>query len=108
MGEGRESSSNITSMSRVWSCVTRAMMVGIREGMIGAVSRAPGLQLRRAVQIYLQGRADQYCSKIALQHALGAWGQYVGVVPPPLVSDYSSDEEAPAGSRSVGSTDSEN
>ena len=90
---------------RVRNCVARAGIVGTRDGNIGAVSRATGAQFRQAVDGHLQGMADGYRSKRLVLRAFEALAQYAGVFPPPLVSDYSSDDEALPSLRSADSTD---
>ena len=94
-------------MGRVWGCVTRAEIVGVRDGNVGAVSRATGSQFRRAVECFLQRKADRCRANVLLRDVMVAWGRHVGVFPPPLVSDDSSDGEVSFGLASSDSTDSD-
>ena len=96
-----------TYMGRVWGCVTRAEIVGVCDGNIGAVSRATGLQLRRAVECFLQRKADRCRANVLLRDMMVAWGRHAGVSPSPLVSDDSSDGEVSFGLGSSDSMDSD-
>ena len=109
VGVSEDSVSNLatTYMGRVWGYITRAEIVGVRDGNVGAVSRATGLQFRRAVERFLQRKADRWHANVLLRGMMVAWGRHAGVFPPPLVSDDSSDEEVPFGLASAYSTDSD-
>ena len=69
--------------------------------------RWPTRLRHRAVECFLQRKADRCRANVLLRDMMVAWGRHVGVFPPPLVSDDSSDGEMSFGLASSDSTDSD-